>query len=172
MSNTYSKNKITGVEVAYYFVCHTKLWLFHRNIELEREHENVKIGKQLHKERYPRVKKEVNIRNKMKLDFVEKNGQLIVHEIKKSEKMEKAHFFQMYFYLDYLSRHGVEIEGEIHYPLLNKKKTVSLSEEKRERLHKVLDEIKKIVSGEMPKPKRKKICNKCAYEEFCFGTKV
>ncbi|MEF8835600.1 MAG: Dna2/Cas4 domain-containing protein [Candidatus Thermoplasmatota archaeon] len=42
------------------------MWLFHHNIELEREHENVKIGKQIHEDRYPRVKKEVNIRDKMK----------------------------------------------------------------------------------------------------------
>ena len=39
---------LTGVEISYYFICKTKLWLFHHNIELEREHENVKIGKQIH----------------------------------------------------------------------------------------------------------------------------
>jgi len=63
---------LNGVEISYYFICKTKLWLFHHNIELEREHENVKIGKQIHEDRYPRVKKEVNIKDKMKLDFVER----------------------------------------------------------------------------------------------------
>ncbi|RZN63106.1 CRISPR-associated protein Cas4 [Methanonatronarchaeum sp. AMET6-2] len=170
MNNQILDPEVTGVEVSYYFICNTKLWLFHHNIEMENEHENVKIGKQLHKERYPRVQKEVNIRNRMKLDFIEKNDQLIVHEIKKSNKMEKSHLYQMYFYLNYLHRHGVKVNGEIHYPLLNKKKTVKLDKEKKEKLNKVIREIKEIVSGNMPEPKRKEICKKCAYEEFCFGT--
>ncbi|WGI17903.1 CRISPR-associated protein Cas4 [Methanonatronarchaeum sp. AMET-Sl] len=165
-------NRVTGVEVGYYFICHTKLWLFHHNIQMEREHENVKIGKQLHEERYPRVKKELNIRNKMKLDFIERDGELIVHEIKKSNKMEKSHFFQMYFYLDYLEKHNVEATGEIHYPLLNKKKSIKLDENKKTKLHKTINKIKKIVSEKFPNPERKNICKKCAYEEFCFGTET
>lgn len=136
---------------------------------MEREHENVKIGKQIHENRYPRVRKEVNIRNKMKLDFVEKGDQLYIHEVKKSNKMEKSHLFQMYFYLDYLQKHGVDVKGELHYPELNKKKEVEFGEEEKEELNKVKDEIKDIVSGDMPEPERKTICKKCAYYEFCFG---
>ncbi len=26
---------LTGVEISYYFICPTKLWLFHHNIQLE-----------------------------------------------------------------------------------------------------------------------------------------
>ena len=163
------KSNITGVKIAYYFICHTKLWLFHHNIQLEREHENVKIGKQIHEDRYPRVRKEVNIRNKMKLDFVEKGDQLYIHEVKKSNKMEKSHLFQMYFYMDYLKEHGVDVKGELHYPLLNKKKQVEFGEDEKKELDVVKDEINKIVSSDMPKPERKKICKKCAYYEFCFG---
>ena len=162
-------DNITGVKIAYYFICHTKLWLFHHNIQMEREHENVKIGKQIHEDRYPRVRKEVNIRNKMKLDFVEKGDQLYVHEVKKSNKMEKSHLFQMYFYLYYLQDHGVDVKGELHYPELNKKKEVEFSEKEKEELKDVKEEIKEIVSGDMPSPERKKICKKCAYYEFCFG---
>ena len=163
---------LTGVEISYYFICKTKLWLFHHNIELEREHENVKIGKQIHEERYPRVKKEVNIRDKMKLDFVERGDDLYIHEVKKSNKMERSHLFQMYFYLDYLERHSVDVKGELHYPLLNKKKEVEFGKDEREELQRVKEEIKEIVSGDMPEPEKKKICGKCAYEEFCFGTEV
>lgn len=108
----------------------------------------------------------------MKLDFVEKGDQLYVHEVKKSNKMEESHLFQMYFYLDYLQEHGVDVKGELHYPELNKKKKVELDTEKKERLKGVKEEIKKIVSGDMPEPERKKICGKCAYEEFCFGSEV
>lgn len=160
---------ITGVKIAYYFICKTKLWLFHHNIQMEREHENVKIGKQIHEDRYPRVKKEVSIRNKMKIDFVEKGDQLYIHEVKKSNKMEKSHLFQMYFYLDYLQEHGVDVKGELHYPLMNKKKEVEFGEDEKKELDDVKKDIVKIVSGKMPEPERKKICRKCAYYEFCFG---
>ncbi|MEF8880179.1 MAG: CRISPR-associated protein Cas4 [Candidatus Thermoplasmatota archaeon] len=163
---------ITGVKIAYYFICPTKLWLSHHNIHLENEHENVKIGKQIHKDRYPRVKKEVNIRNKMKLDFIEKDNELYIHEVKKSDKMEKSHLFQMYFYMNYLQEHGVEAKGELHYPLLNKKKQVEFGRKEKKQLYEVIKNIKKIVSDDMPKPKRKKICKKCAYEEFCFSDNV
>lgn len=164
-----ASENITGVKIAYYFICKTKLWLFHHNIQMEREHENVKIGKQIHEDRYPRVKKEVSIRNKMKIDFVEKGDQLYIHEVKKSNKMEKSHLFQMYFYLDYLQEHGVDVKGELHYPLLNKKKEVEFGEKEKEELEQVKKDIVEIVSGDMPEPERKKICRKCAYYEFCFG---
>ncbi|MFW6173276.1 MAG: CRISPR-associated protein Cas4 [Elusimicrobiota bacterium] len=164
-----SIKNITGLKVAYYFICHTKLWLFHHNIGLEREHENVKVGKQIHEERYPRMRKDVNIRNRMKLDFVEHGDQLFVHEVKKSDSMERSHFFQMYFYLNFLQEHGVDVKGEIHYPLLNKKKQIEFGEKEKKKLYEVIENIKELLSGDMPKPERKKICKKCAYEEFCFS---
>lgn len=105
----------------------------------------------------------------MKLDFVEKGDRLYVHEVKKSNKMEESHLFQMYFYLDYLQDHGVDVKGELHYPELNKKKEVELDEGKKEELECVREEIGEIITGEMPEPKEKKICKKCAYQEFCFA---
>ena len=105
----------------------------------------------------------------MKIDFVEKGEQLYIHEVKKSNKMEESHLFQMYFYLDYLQEHGVDVKGELHYPLMNKKKEVEFGEEEKEELDEVKEDIITIVTGNMPKPERKKICKKCAYYEFCFG---
>lgn len=164
-----SKFKITGSIINYYFICHTKVWLFSHHIQLEQEHENVKIGKELHEERYPRMKKEVTILNQLKLDFVERGDELVVHEVKKSDRMKKSHIFQMYFYLDFLQQHDVHVKGEINYPLLNKKKEVVFGDAEREKLYSVIENIKKIVANGMPSPKRKKFCKNCAYEEFCFG---
>ena len=33
----------------------------------------------------------------------------------------------------------------------------------------LVDDINKINENEMPKPKKSKICRKCAYFEFCFS---
>jgi CRISPR-associated exonuclease Cas4 len=157
------------VKIAYYFICHTKLWLFSHNITLENEHENVKIGKFLHEDRYKRRHKEEMIHDLISIDFAETSNGLILHEIKKTRKMEKAHRFQMLYYLHYLKSHGVSAKGIINYPLINKKDDVFLTMEDEKRLMEVIDGIKEVVFNEIPSPNRRKICNKCAYQEFCFG---
>ncbi len=49
-------SKINGTQINYYFICKTKLWLFSHNIQLEDEHENVKLGKFLHETSFKREK--------------------------------------------------------------------------------------------------------------------
>ena len=161
--------RITGVKIAYYFICHTKLWLFSHNIALEKEHENVRIGKFLHGDRYKRRHKDEMIHDLISIDFVRTKNGLTLHEIKKTKKMERAHRFQMLYYLYYLKSYGVEAEGTINYPMLNKKDEVVLTEKDQERLMEVVEGIKDVVMSKMQTPEKKRICNKCAYQEFCFG---
>ena len=159
---------ITGVKVAYYFICHRKLWLFTHGIQLEKEHENVMLGKMLHEERYKRKRKEVLIDQTINIDFVKTSRGIEIHEIKKTKRMEKAHIYQLLFYLYYLKQRGLEAKGFINYPLLNKVEEVSLQREKEEEIRTALREIDKIIKGPVPEKKRKHICSKCAYLEFCF----
>lgn len=161
--------KVTGVKISYYFICHTKLWLFSHNIQLEDEHENVKIGSFLQEERYNREKKEIEIRGVMKADFVRKGDELVIHEVKKTNKMEEAHKYQLLFYLKYLKEHGVDAIGELNYPLLNKRKRIELTKENQEEINEIEKEIQEIVLGDMPSPRKKPACEKCAYREFCWG---
>ncbi|MFU8767370.1 MAG: CRISPR-associated protein Cas4 [Candidatus Methanoperedens sp.] len=183
MSNTRSKEdakaqpddiitgamRITGVKVAYYFICHTKLWLFSHNIALEKEHENVNIGKVLHEDRYRRDSKDVTIDQTISIDFIRKGESIVVHEIKKTKKMEEAHRWQMLFYLHYLKSKGVNATGEIHYPLISRKDEVLLSENDEAGIEEFSSKIRELVINKMPSPEKKKICPKCAYFEFCFG---
>ncbi len=155
--------------MSYYFICHRKLWLFTHNIQLERGEENVEIGRHLHEDRYPRDKKNVSILNTINVDFVKKRDGVIIHEIKKSKKMEKAHSYQLYFYLDFLRRHGVDAKGEINYPLLRRVVPVELDEDVIDELETIYSNIHDIVNGSLPPVKKKNICKKCAYYEFCFG---
>ncbi len=158
---------ITGVKVAYYYICHTKLWLFSHNITMEKESELVDLGRLIHEKSY-REHRELQIGD-IAIDFVRKGDKIEVHEIKKSRSMEKAHIMQVLYYLYYLKKRGIESIGIIDYPKARKRKKVELNEENEKEIEKTLKEIGKIVKGNMPPPMRKKICKKCAYYEFCFG---
>ncbi|MEA2054551.1 MAG: CRISPR-associated protein Cas4 [Candidatus Thermoplasmatota archaeon] len=160
---------ITGVKVNYYFICKTKLWLFSHNIQMEKENEYVQMGKLIHGSSYRRAKKDIIIDNAISIDFV-KNGDILeVHDIKKSRKMESAHRWQLLYYLYYLHQRGVDAIGILNYPLLNKKEVVEPKEQDFKEIEKIIEDIRNIVSGDMPQPIKRKLCKKCSYYEFCFG---
>ena len=161
--------RVTGVKINYYMICHRKLWLFSHGITLEHDHQNVAIGKLLHKTRYGRDKKEENIRGDIVVDFIRKGEILEIHDIKKSKSMENAHILQMQFYLKYLLDLGVKAIGVLNYPSLNKIEKVELTKTDIGKIDKISTEINEIVTGPLPSPNKTKICKKCAYEEFCFG---
>ena len=103
-------NKISGVQMAYYLICDTKLWLFSHHISLENRNENVILGKMIHEDRYKNEIKEVDMGN-VKYDFIRKGKNLEVHEIKKSKKLESAHKIQILYYLFKLKEKGVNAIG-------------------------------------------------------------
>lgn len=159
--------RITGVKVNYYHICETKLWLFSHNISLEKESDNVAIGKMLHEDRYKKSFKNVTI-DDISIDFVKTGKRLEIHEIKKSKKIDVADRAQLLFYLYFLKKKGIDATGVLNYPLLNKTEKIELNPEDEVTTEKGIENIKDIVLGSMPLPERKKICSKCAYEEFCF----
>ncbi len=157
---------VTGTQVNYYFICRRKLWFFSHNITMEKESEDVAIGKLLHEKTYKRMEKEV-VMDKIAIDFVERNGKIIIHEVKKSRKMEKAHYYQLLYYIYFLRKKGVDAEGVINYPLARKTERVRLKDE--EEIEKILEEIKRIVTATFPPPaEKKRYCGKCSYFEMCW----
>ena len=105
--------------------------------------------------------------DRIAIDFVEKKGKIIIHEVKKSKKMEKAHYYQLLYYIYSLRKKGVEAEGIINYPMLRKIERVRL--ENVEEMEKILGEIQKIVEMRSPPPpERKRYCGKCSYFEMCW----
>jgi len=164
--------RVTGVKIAYYFICHTKLWLFSHNITLEKENDNVNIGKLIHEDRYKRDSKEITIDQTISIDFIRKGDTIVLHEIKKTKSMEAAHRWQMLYYLYYMKSKGISATGEINYPLVSRKEEIVLLEKDESEMKNVINDINKIAMGRMPQPNRIKICPKCAYFEFCFGDEV
>lgn len=163
-------SKINGTQINYYFICKTKLWLFSHNIQLEDEHENVKLGKFLHENSFKR-EKDFLIDNLINVDFIKITDSVEIHEVKKSQKMNLANEYQLLYYMFYL-KHEKDIKnvvGFLNYPDSRKKKKITLTKEKERDLFEIIDNIKNIVDSSMPKPKKKRICSKCAYFEFCFS---
>jgi len=161
----------TGTQVNYYIVCHTKLWLFTHNISMERENENVEIGKFIHETSYSREKKDVIIDNRVGIDFIREKDKLIVCEVKKSKKMEKAHRYQLYYYLYYLQKFKgiMNVEGRLLYPTLKEVDVVVLDEYVIREIEEMLSRISEIVSYDAsPEPVKKPYCRRCAYFEFCW----
>ncbi len=165
--------KIIGMDIYYYYVCHKKLWYFSHEISMESENENVKLGKILDETTYANQKKHIMIDDTINIDYLSEHN--ILHEVKKSRKIEEAGIWQLKYYIYYLRCRGVEekeehrLRGRIDYPLLKQSIWVDLTEEDTEELKKVLAHIKEIKQSEIPPQKvGKKFCKSCAYYDFCF----
>ena len=161
--------KFTGLEVNYYFICKKKLWWFSHGVEMERGSDRVKLGKLVHEEAYARRKKELNVDDRIVLDWREDG---IIHEVKLTDSMERAHEMQLLYYLFYLKHwKGVEgLRGQIDYPKLRETKTVELTEEREREIEAALAEMREIVrSRRAPEVGWMKICAACSYAELCWG---
>lgn len=163
---------ITGTMVAYYFICHRKLWLFSKGLNMENVSGNVDVikGKVLHENRFKReINKEIDFDN-VKIDFLKYGDQVYVHEVKKSKKFEDAHIWQVKYYIYTLQSRGINCSsGVLHYPKTMRKEDVEFTEEDRLLLEKALQGVKEIQNKSIP-PERisKKMCSRCAYFDFCY----
>lgn len=159
---------MTGTQISYYFLCKRKLWLFTHKIDMEQNNENVSMGKFISETTYEREKHEIKI-DDIVLDFYDAKNK-IIHEVKKSDKMEDTHIWQVRYYISVLESKGITgVKGEINYPKLKQRIEVELTDRDREELNKIKEEIKKIVELELPPEViNKPFCKNCAYYDLCY----
>ncbi|MCM8803192.1 MAG: CRISPR-associated protein Cas4 [Candidatus Omnitrophica bacterium] len=165
------ESKITGTQVAYYIVCKRKLWLFSHHIEMESFSDSVLIGKLISEESFKREKfKEISIGDTLKIDFLKVDNEIIVHEVKKSKKLEESHIWQVKYYIYRLKNLGLNcFRGVIHYPKIFKKLNVEYEETDTIKIEQALLKIKEIINQEKPPEViNKPYCRKCAYFELCY----
>lgn len=157
---------ITGIYVQYYFVCHRKLWLFSKNIQMEDGHERVEAGKLLHERAYKNAdEKELQL-DQIKIDAID--GEY-VREIKVSSKMTEADRWQLLFYLYELKKRGFKKKGLISYTNERKTEEVILTEANERKLDRIIANIQRIIH--QPRPEKvieSSYCKKCAYFDFCY----
>ena len=162
------RDRITGMHIYYYFVCKKKLWYFLHQLNMEAENEDVSIGRFLDENTYKNYDKHIMIDGVINIDYIAEHKML--HEIKKSRKIEEASEWQVKYYLYYLKQRGVTgLTGRIDYPLLKQGKDVVLTQEDEMQLEKICEDIVSIAeSKNIPEVTNRKICKKCAYYEFCY----
>ena len=162
---------ITATHINYFFICHRKLWLFSNGIQMEHTSEAVQEGKLIGETSYPqRPGKYTEIEvGGSKIDFYDANNK-VVHEIKKSSSMEKAHEWQVKYYIWLLEQHGVDgVTGVLEYPKLRQIKDVLFTDEDRIELPNLLKAIEILVKLDIAPPRiNKSFCKSCSYYEFCW----
>jgi CRISPR-associated exonuclease Cas4 len=173
---------ITATHVNYYHVCPRKLWLFSHAIQMEHTSDLVTEGKLIGESTYPqRAERYTEVEFSLsfgegrggasiKIDFYDAK-QKVVHEIKKSAKIEDAHRAQVKYYLWILERNGIEgATGILEYPKQRHTEGVTLEIEDRGLIEGWLEDIRQIVEKEVcPKVIDKPVCKNCSYYEFCYA---
>ena len=161
--------KITGVMVQYYKACKRKLWFYANQINMNYEDENISIGRLIHETSYPDERKNIIIDNTIAIDFIKKEGEQLIFEVKKSSKLKIPTLYQVYYYLWYLkNKKEININGMLVYPKEKKREEISLTPEIEKEIEFIVQDIPKILEQKTPpKAENKKYCRKCSYYEFC-----
>jgi CRISPR-associated exonuclease Cas4 len=141
-------------------------------MNMEHTSDMVAFGRFISEDTYKKNKHELEIitdNECIVLDYFDRKSK-IIHEIKKSDKLEYISIWQLKFYLFVLERNGLNgVKGILDYPKLRKKTTVELTDEDRKRLHEAEEEIQLICgSKKIPEPVMKKFCRKCSYFDLCY----
>ncbi|MCC6287459.1 MAG: CRISPR-associated protein Cas4 [Chitinophagaceae bacterium] len=170
---------INATHINYYYVCKRKLWLFTNGINMEHTSDTVYDGKMLHETSYPQRNEKHselsieavydNISLFGKIDFYDAQ-QNIIHETKRSDKIEKAHEWQVKFYLWLLKLNGIEgATATLEYPLLRHTDHIALKEDDITQIHKTINDILQLKqSSQCPPVINAKICKSCSYYELCY----
>ncbi len=164
--------RITGTHFNYFLICHRKLWLFANGISMESTSDLVYEGKLLHETSYPRRSEkysEIELGG-IKIDYFDPKNK-VVHEIKKSDKYEEAHEWQLKYYLYILGQNGIQgVSGILEYPRLHKTEEVFLSMPDKAAIQEMLLKIELLISQQYcPERISFKRCKNCSYNDFCWS---
>jgi CRISPR-associated exonuclease Cas4 len=104
-----------------------------------------------------------------KIDFYDARNK-VIHETKRSDKIEQAHEWQVKFYLWLLKLNGTDgATAIIEYPLLRHTSSIELSVPDVGYLQHIVREIISLKeSGQCPPVIHAKICRSCSYYELCY----
>lgn len=163
---------ITGTHFNYNLICHRKLWLFSNGISMENTSDLVYEGKLIHETSYPRRSEkyqEIEMEG-IKIDYYDPKNK-VVHEVKKSDKHEEAHAWQVKYYLYVLEQNGIEgASGLLEYPKLHKTEEVWLTVPDRGTICEMLEQISQIINqAQCPDRIPKTRCKNCSYYDFCWS---
>ena len=170
----------TATCINYYHICHRKLWLFANGIRMEHTSDTVYDGKLLHDSSYPqRAEKHTEIEISAttssgielsgKIDFYDAKEK-VIHEIKRSDKIETAHEWQVKYYIWLLELNEITgVRATLEYPKLRSSLKVILENADRQYLEGIIPKIALLKeSEECPVKINSKICKNCSYYDLCY----
>jgi CRISPR-associated exonuclease Cas4 len=154
-----------------YFVCKRELWLCANGINMEQTSDLVYDGKLIHETSYPQRPEryeQIEI-DGIKIDYYDAKNK-VIHEIKRSDKLELANEWQVKYYIYTLEQNGIEgVTGLLEYPELRQTTKVELTDADREKIKDIKMEIEQLISSdECPPVINAKICKSCSYHDFCY----
>jgi CRISPR-associated exonuclease Cas4 len=171
---------INATLINLYHVCPREMWLHMNGINMEHTSDTVYDGKLLHETSYPQrpekyteidisATTENGINLTGKIDFYDAKEK-VIHEIKRSDKVENAHEWQVKYYIWLLEQNDIHgIHGIIEYPKLRETKEIGLTETDRNYLKLVVANIMELQQSEICPPRiNSKICKSCSYYELCY----
>lgn len=164
---------ISGTHIAYYHLCHRKLWFLGNGIRMENATDNafVEEGKLIDEHSYARRPQKWRALDlgSLKIDHFDPTTRT-VREVKKSPKLEAAHIAQVKYYLFALRNQGLPgAKGLIEYPKQKRKTEVELTDDDVAKIHVWEADIERITTLEQcPELREKPYCKSCAFHEFCF----
>lgn len=171
--------QINATLVNLYHICKRECWLHANGVTMEHTSDTVYDGKLLHENSYPgrnekhgemQVEATYNGMNLAgKIDFYDARQQLI-HETKRSDKVEQAHAWQVKFYLWLLRLNGIEgATAILEYPLLRQTDRLDLLEADINYLEQTVVKIAALKdSKECPAVINARICKSCSYYDLCY----
>ena len=167
--------RITGTLFNYYQVCKRELWLHANGINMEHNSDLVYDGKLIHEDSYPQRPEryeELEV-DGIKIDFYDAKNK-IVHEIKRSDKVEEAHEWQVKYYIYVLEQNGIDgVRGVLEYPTIRKTTPIVLADDDRRNIEMMKKEIAEIIMSEKcPERVSMEICKNCSYYDFCCVTET
>lgn len=163
---------ITGTHFNYYMICHRKLWLFANGMHMEHSSDLVYEGKLIQagsywhrSERFQEV-----ALDGIKVDYYDPQHK-VIHEVKKSDKRNEAHIWQLKYYLWVFLQNGiVGARGILEYPKLRKTEEVLLSHRDEKEIETFLEEIRRLTaSKDCPEKLPRTKCKNCSYFDFCYS---
>lgn len=162
--------RISGMILQAYCICHRQTWLLVHSIFTEQDNELLSLGRLIDQDSYAREKHQISFGGN-KFDFMnDQNGTLVISEIKKSSRAEKASTLQLAHYLYELEKEGIKAVGVLLYPKEKKRTDIILTEELKNTLEDAYCKIKEISQSYVPPlPLNCRFCTKCSYSDYCFG---
>ena len=147
---------------------------------MEHTSEIVYDGKLLHETSYPqRADKYTEIEmSAITSDDIELSGKIdfydakekIIHETKRSDKIEEAHEWQTKYYIFLLELNGIpDVHATLEYPKLRSTTQVTLTITDKIYLEQIINQIASLQENKIcPDRINSKICKNCAYYDLCY----